>query len=81
MTYEEYKNTAKEMFIKYCKDTAWGKKISDEKFNAFFEEVEDVFEGDYTTACINYRSGRWKNIFSWHGFMGHIVGNLIDLYE
>lgn len=77
MTYEEYKKTAEEMFIEYCKDHGWG---NDEKYQEFFKEVEDVIEGCYDSDCHDYLSGKFKNAFTWHGFMGHVVGGLIDLY-
>lgn len=77
MTYEEYERTAKEMFIKYCKDHNWG---TDEKYQEFFKEIDYMIKNEYSGACHEYLTGRWKNIFSWHGFMGHVVGNMIDLF-
>jgi len=77
MTYEEYKQTAEEMFIKYCKDLGLG---NDEKYQKFFEEVEDVIKGCYDSDCHDYTSGKHRNAFTWHGLMGHVVDSLIFLY-
>lgn len=77
MTYEEFRSTVRELFIKELKDADDERALTE-----YLDDNEDVIENEYAQECYSYdKSPKERDVlFTNDGIFGRAVNVLIMLY-
>ena len=74
VTYEEFRTTVRELFMKECLQD-----ISKKEREEYLNENEKYIKREYEGKCYSYRNGS-TNTFSWGSLRGTTLWNLENLY-